>query len=70
MKDKKHTCLEVAEMHGELLEFNENLQKTVQVYMYLGIILVASSDKCYFQDEGRRPHPAKRGACEGSRTSS
>ena len=31
MKDKKHTCLEVAEMHGELLEFNENLQKTVQV---------------------------------------
>ena len=31
MKDKKHTSLEVAEMHGELLEFNENLQKTVQV---------------------------------------
>ena len=31
MKDKNHTCLEVAEMHGELLEFNENLQKTVQV---------------------------------------
>ena len=30
-KDKKHTCLQVAEMHGELLEFNENLQKTVQV---------------------------------------
>ena len=28
------------------------------------------SDKCYLQDEGRRPHPTERGACEGSRTSS
>ena len=45
MKDKKHTCLEVAEMHGELLEFNENLQKTVQVctweiFLPPGLIIV------------------------------
>ena len=34
-RDKDLRVFQVAEMHGELLEFNENLQRTVQVWKTL-----------------------------------